>query len=102
MTPESWGDHAIAIGGVAMSGQESPSSLIPAAIFFGAGSVAVATLLAAATITLSPGEAQATVKYAEETGLPCGKCHVNPGGGGKRTAFGDAFVANGHKVPKGK
>ena len=83
-----------------MSCQESQSSLIPAAIFFGAGGVAVAMLLAAATMTLSPGQAQATVKYAEQTGLPCGKCHVNPGGGGKRTAFGDAYAANGHKVPK--
>ena len=83
-----------------MSGQESPSSLIPAAIFFGAGGFAVATLLAAAALTFSPGQAQATVKYAEQTGLPCGKCHVNPGGGGRRTAFGDEFAANGHKVPK--
>ena len=31
--------------------------------------------------------------------LACGRCHVSPAGGGPRTAFGNAFAANGHKVP---
>jgi len=39
--------------------------------------------------------------YAQETGLPCGRCHVSPYGGGPRTAFGRAFAANGHRPPKG-
>ena len=31
--------------------------------------------------------------------LACGRCHVNAAGGGARTSFGNAFLANGHKVP---
>ncbi len=37
--------------------------------------------------------------YAAQTGLPCGRCHANPAGGGPRTKFGQAFAANGHKLP---
>ena len=48
---------------------------------------------------LFPGKANATPAYAQQTGLPCGRCHTNPAGGGPRTAFGNAFAANGHKVP---
>ena len=60
-----------------------------------------AAILAAGTFTLvAPGTAQATPAYASQTGLACGKCHVNPAGGGPNTAFGKAFAANGHKVPK--
>jgi hypothetical protein len=39
--------------------------------------------------------------YAQQTGLRCGRCHVNPNGGGPRTAFGRAFAANGHRLPHG-
>ena len=60
-----------------------------------------AAIFAAGTITLvAPSTAQATPAYASQTGLACGKCHVNPAGGGPNTAFGKAFAANGHKVPK--
>ncbi len=60
-----------------------------------------AAILTAGTITLvAPGTAQATPAYASQTGLACGKCHVNPAGGGPNTAFGKAFAANGHKLPK--
>jgi hypothetical protein len=40
--------------------------------------------------------------YAASTGKACGACHVNPAGGGPRNAFGDAFAANGHKLPAKK
>jgi hypothetical protein len=57
-------------------------------------------LLFAATIfAVAPREAAATPAYASQTGLPCGKCHTNPAGGGPTNAFGKAFAANGHKVP---
>ena len=56
-------------------------------------------LLAGAVVTVSPHPANALPKYTAETGLACGRCHVNPAGGGPRTAFGKAFAANGHKVP---
>ncbi len=60
-----------------------------------------AAILAGGAMNLAaPSPAQATPAYASQTGLPCGKCHVNPAGGGANTAFGKAFAAHGHKVPK--
>ena len=62
----------------------------------GAGAVALVVGLAAFA---TPRPAGALPAYAQQTGLACGRCHVNPAGGGPRTAFGNAFAANGHKVP---
>ncbi len=81
---------------------EGSIAVIPAGIFWGAAGVAAAVLIAAAAITVSPRHAQATPAYAKETGLPCGKCHVNPAGGGANTAFGKEFAAKGHKWPMPK
>jgi hypothetical protein len=47
----------------------------------------------------SSQRAVALPAYAQQTHLACGRCHVNPAGGGARTAFGNAFAANGHKLP---
>ena len=58
-----------------------------------------AALIVGMAATLPPRQAQAMPAYAAATGLPCGKCHVNPAGGGPNTAFGKAFAANGHKLP---
>jgi len=81
--------------------KERSTLLIPtAAILGGVASIGFAVLLAAAAVTMTPRQAQALPKYAAQTGLPCGKCHVNPAGGGPRTSFGKAFAANGHKLPK--
>ena len=60
------------------------------------GAVALIVGLAAVVI---PRPAGALPSYAQQTGLACGRCHVSPAGGGPRTAFGNAFAANGHKVP---
>lgn len=60
------------------------------------GAAAIFYALALATAT-SP--ALARPFYAQQTGLPCGQCHVNPEGGGPRNAFGLAFAANGHRLP---
>lgn len=59
---------------------------------------AVALIVGMAAV-LIPRPAGALPSYAQQTGLACGRCHVSPAGGGARTAFGNAFVANGHKVP---
>jgi hypothetical protein len=45
----------------------------------------------------APG-AHARPAYARQTGLACGVCHINPEGGGPRTAFGRAFARNRHRL----
>ena len=59
---------------------------------------AISGLLFAATVAFAPREAAATPAYAQQTGKPCGQCHVNSAGGGKLTSFGSKFQANGHKL----
>ena len=51
-------------------------------------------------IWIAPRPAQALPKYSADTKLRCGRCHLNPSGGGPLTALGKAFAANGHKLPK--
>jgi mono/diheme cytochrome c family protein len=61
---------------------------------------AVAVLAAAGMLTIAaPKSATALPAYAASTGKACGACHTNPAGGGPRTALGEAFAANGHKLP---
>jgi hypothetical protein len=75
------------------------NTLKPTAVLAGIAGCAVATLLSAATIiVVAPREAAATPAYAQQTGLPCGQCHVNKAGGGKLTARGARFKAHGHKL----
>ena len=59
---------------------------------------AVALIVGLAGVVV-PRPAGALPSYAQQTGMACGRCHVSPAGGGPRTAFGNAFAANGHKVP---
>ena len=73
---------------------------VPGVIFGLAGALATASIVALAAFT-APQPADALPAYAQKTGLACGRCHVSPAGGGARTAFGNAFLANGHKVPSG-
>ena len=61
--------------------------------------VAALAVIGVCAIITAPKPAAALPAYAAQTGLPCGKCHKNPAGGGARTGFGDAFAANGHKLP---
>lgn len=65
----------------------------------GAAGMALIASAVAATGFLAPRTAQARPIYAQRTGLACGQCHINPSGGGPRTAFGRAFAANGHRLP---
>jgi mono/diheme cytochrome c family protein len=79
-------------------GQERELKPVPGLVFGLAGALATASIAALAAFT-APQPADALPAYAQQTGLACGRCHVNPAGGGARTAFGNAFAANGHKVP---
>ena len=66
-------------------------------------SAALAALASGALFWAAPvapvRTARALPIYAQETGVQCGRCHINPNGGGPRTAFGRAFAANGHRLP---
>lgn len=83
-----------------MNSRDGSSALIFTPMMCGAAGMAVAILVAGAAMILTPRPAQATMAYTAQTGLPCGKCHVNSAGGGALTAYGKAFAANGDKVPK--
>jgi len=50
----------------------------------------------AATVVVAPKSASALPAYAAKEGKPCGYCHVNPAGGGPRTAKGKQYEAHGH------
>ena len=78
------------------------SALVKPTIWLLAAGSALGILVLGMMLLLTPRPAQALPKFAAQTGLPCGRCHVNPAGGGPRTAFGKAFQANGFKLPKKK
>jgi hypothetical protein len=63
------------------------------------GLVGAVALIVGFAAFAAPQSASALPAYAQQTGLACGRCHVNPAGGGARNAFGKAFAANGHAVP---
>jgi hypothetical protein len=63
------------------------------------GAVAVAAVIGGTLVVAVPKSATALPAYAASTGKACGACHVNPAGSGPRNAYGEAFAANGHKLP---
>jgi hypothetical protein len=81
-----------------MTEHERNWKLAPWAAYGLAGAGALALIVGLATFA-APRPAAALPAYAQKTHLACGRCHVNPAGGGPRTAFGKAFAANGHKLP---
>ena len=56
-------------------------------------------LIAGTTSLIISRPANATAAFATQTGKACGECHQNAAGGGKLTPFGEAFKANGNKLP---
>lgn len=64
-----------------------------------ASRIAWAALASGAFVMLAPALPVQTVQALPIYALPCRQCHVNPRGGGPRTAFGRAFAANGHRLP---
>src|ERR1700690_841066 len=52
------------------------------AVVFVCGTPAALMLARAMFLTVSP-PANAKPEFAAQTGLPCGRCHVTPAGGGK-------------------
>jgi hypothetical protein len=62
------------------------------------GTAAVILIAGTASLMISR-PAEATAQFATQTGKACGDCHVSAAGGGKLTPFGEAFKANGHKLP---
>jgi hypothetical protein len=62
------------------------------------GTAAVILILGAAPFVVSR-PAEATPQFATQTGKACGDCHESASGGGKLTSYGEAFKANGHKLP---
>lgn len=63
-----------------------------------AAGIGAALLVSGTFVLVAPRQAQATPAYAQQTGKPCGYCHVSAGGGGPLKAAGKKFQANGHKL----
>ncbi len=61
-----------------------------------AGSLGLAAFALFAGLVVAPRSATALPAYAQKEGKACGYCHVNPAGGGERTAKGKQYEANGH------
>ena len=62
-------------------------------------STAALILIAGTACLIISRPAEATAQFATETGKACGQCHESATGGGKLTSFGEAFKANGKKLP---
>ncbi|HTT47057.1 MAG TPA: hypothetical protein VMG39_03535 [Pseudolabrys sp.] len=60
------------------------------------GAVGLAAFVLVAGALVAPRSADALPAYAQKEGKACGFCHVNPAGGGPRTAKGKQYEANGH------
>jgi hypothetical protein len=63
------------------------------------GALAAVLAIGAVFVLSAPRSANAKPEFAAATGKPCGTCHKNPGGGGPLKPFGEAFKANGYKLP---
>jgi hypothetical protein len=58
----------------------------------------LAAVAMAAILTLASRPAAAKPEFTAQTKLPCGQCHVSPGGGGALKPLGQKFKDNGFKL----
>jgi hypothetical protein len=63
------------------------------------GAIVAVLVIGCAFVVSAPRSASAKPEYAASTGKACGTCHANPSGGGALKPYGEAFKANGHKLP---
>ncbi len=75
-------------------------SVSPNRAFIMACSTAVVAVIVGTASLLISQPAAATAKFGKETGKACGECHTAAKGGGPLTPFGEAFKANGNKLPQ--
>ena len=78
----------------------SPSRAIWTSIVAGLGALGIAIFFATVGLVVIPRQAAALPSYAQQTGKPCGYCHVKATGGGALTSEGKQYQANGHKFKK--
>jgi hypothetical protein len=72
----------------------------PPLAFASAGLFLTATAVTVAAVSMTASrQAQATVAFAQQTGRPCGQCHVGPSGVGPLKPFGQKFKDNGNRLP---
>jgi hypothetical protein len=74
------------------------SGVTMTAILLATTGLAVAAFVALAVFTVTSGPAEATPQFAQQTKMPCGQCHSNPGGGGKLKPFGQKFKEKGNRL----
>jgi len=74
------------------------SSVTMTAILLATTGSMVAAFVALAFVTVTSRPAEANPQFAQQTKLPCGQCHANPGGGGKLKPFGQKFKEKGNKL----
>jgi hypothetical protein len=75
---------------------------IKSAVLRLAAYLAAAIVVAGMIVLCAPRPVQATSQFATQTGLPCSQCHADLNAPAKLTDFGQAFHANGDKVPAQK
>jgi hypothetical protein len=92
------GDRKKGESPMAHAGMNGISNSIRLAALRMAVGIGTAALISAAGAILTPSPASAKPEYAAQTHLACGRCHVNPAGGGALKSFGKKFQANGHKL----
>jgi hypothetical protein len=66
------------------------------------GALVAALAIGCAFVASAPRSANAKPEFAASTGKACATCHQNPTGGGALKPFGEAFKANGYKLPAKK